>query len=117
MILSEIISFTLLYTRGWFDEGRFILDEHLQGAYASWESSRDRVWRNGNAAEIPTELVALSAFILCDFRTFRRNLVKANSSRSLASPYRPLGTAPLDASRARWNPFRRCNIPGQVYSF
>ena len=50
MILSEIISFTLLYTRGWFDEGRFILGEHLRGAYASWESSRDRVWRNGNAA-------------------------------------------------------------------
>ena len=79
--------------------------------------------RNENSAaliciyKIPTELDALPAFILCDFRTFRRNLVKANSSRSLASPYCPLGTASLDASRARWNPFRRCNIPGQVYSF
>lgn len=36
--------------------------------------------------KIPTALDALSAFISCDFKTFRQNLVKANSSRSLTIP-------------------------------
>lgn len=54
--------------------------------------------------KIPTALDALSAFISCDFRTFRRNLVKANSSRSLASSVLPLRIAPLH--RSPWCSFK-----------